>query len=308
MARSIHMQQYLICPHTLKPLRLLSEEELANLHQRVEMKGLFFQVGVPLQFLPERAYISQNQVYIYLEIEGVILLQKKTAIVAKNRTQNPNKRVTENLTEAFYKELGITPEGAFAERKFNAEEDTLPDQEQRKVLNRLLPNSGVCLVTMGTSHVDPLHNLVFNTNFEAYLHLDHNMDRLRAVVNHLKRDTQYVFCDRDALPLDDVAVNALFAYSFLDDCEKEEQKALYQSLTRVLKPKSRSVILHKGNKTSHLQNAYKADRLSKKTKSLLAPWSKKMIPEIVFHNIEQPVDVKGGAFSGKTSFGSQLSL
>ena len=66
MAGNKHMEDYLICPHTSKPLRLLSAAEMEILRKRVEEGGLFFQKGVPLEFLPEKAYVTQNQIYIYL--------------------------------------------------------------------------------------------------------------------------------------------------------------------------------------------------------------------------------------------------
>lgn len=301
------MEPILVCPFTSQPLRALDATELQNFHERIQKGGLFFHKGVPLEFLPQKAYVSRNSVFIYVEIDGVVLLKKETAIVGKNHTENPLKRTTQLVIDAFYRSLDLSPEGEFIHT--HAAEPTSLDLNEatNKSLKSILPKSGGCLVTMGTNQLDALHNLLFGLEFREHCHLDHDIARLRQIAGNLKANTQYVLIDKKSLPLSKNSVDGLLSFSFNTDSSKEEQVALYDSLKVTLKTDAKAIILSEGGVTSPMESRHKSDVLSTKAKSLLTPWKKAKAAEIVFHHLEASTGSQSDAFSGKRSLGSQFS-
>lgn len=301
------MEELIICPFTSKPLRQLTDAEIDSFHKRIEAGSLFFQRGVPLEFLPEKAWISQSQVYIYLEIDGVLLLQQQAAIVAKNRTLEPYKRTLEADIEAFYQKLNLHPDGQWIKKNHGETSSFLPDEETRKILNQHLSKKGSCFVSMGSDQVDVLHNLVFGRDFDHFIHIDHDMSRMRSLLGQLQQDTRYILTDPDFIPLAPASVDSLFSYDFVKGLEADVQKALYESLTTVLDGKSVSVVLTEAGKPCALESRYKSDSLGKKAKGLFTPWKKVARPTILFSKVTVNDNSRANVISGKTSLGSQFS-
>ena len=295
------MEQLLVCPFTLQPIRPLSESELFKFHQRIEAGDFYFQKGIPLNFLPEKAFTSQNQVYIYLELDGVMLLQKQTAIVTKNRTENPLKRIREEVVEQFYNELMLNKDGSL--RVAHSAETATSEKLSGLAQVERLPKNGKAFATMGTAQVDAIHNLLFGRTFQQHLHFDHDMSRMLVVNANLTENTHYVLCDQCQLPVEKESIDGLHSFEFLHGIEKAEQEGLFDSLKRSVNAEGVALLVNLDAKTCQVENRFKAV----KTKASFTPWKKVKLPQLLFHNTPVSSPAKPSAFSGKTSWGSQLS-
>lgn len=297
------MNQIFVCPFSEKPLVALSDYELGGINEKIQRGELFFQSGAPLSFPLKKAYLSSNRVYLYAEIEGILLLKKSTAIVERNRVENPLIRFTEVLTSQFFNSLGLEPTGALtAPGTELPAEPNLGADELRSLYTRL-PKQGHCLVTAASAEVDELHNLIFGANYQYHVHLDHDPDRLKTVAGKLRSNTRYVLCDPELLPFESQTIDGYFSFNTIEGTEKETQKETYHSLKSALKEQAPCICIVNEQEKNHFEALYKSDIFSGK----LRPWKKSTLPRFYF---QKACYVDGGASasaSGKRSFGSQLS-
>ncbi len=297
------MNQVLVCPFSSKALEPLSQDELTKINTRIGKGELFFQCGVPLGFPLKKAFVSSNRVYMYAEIDGVLLLKKSTAIVEKNRVENPLVRVTSAEITNFHNSLGLTAEGVFT-----APNDDLPAEpnlraDEFRSLYTKLNKKGSHLVTAATADIDQLHNLVFGLNYQSHSHVDHNLNRLKSISGKLEANTQYVLCDAGVMPFDEHAVDGFFSFNGIESGVKEDQKNMYASLKTMLKPEASCVFLVDEQEKNYLESFYKSDLRSAKLK----PWKKSNLPRLHFQKTQYAGGGAPSSISGKRSFGSQFS-
>lgn len=297
------MDQTIICPFTSKALQSLGDAELTAINNRIDRGELFFQSGVPLGFKLTKAFMSSNRLYIYAELDGILLMQKQTAIVERNLTANPLKRTSESDITNFYQNLGLRKDGGFlATQAQLPDEPNLSEAEWRHLFS-MLNKQGRCLVTATTARVDELHNLSFGTNYQSHIHIDHNINRLRCVNGKLGTNTHYALCDVDVMPFDEKCVDGYFSFNSFGAESKELQKEIYTSLKLVLKSGTNAICLVDANNKNHAQAQYKSDVLSGKLK----PWKKQSLPQFYFYSSDYSTKGKSATISGKRSFGSQFS-
>lgn len=297
------MNQVLVCPFSFKALEPLSQDELTAINTRIGKGELFFQSGIPLGFPLQRAFVSSNRVYIYAEIDGVLLLKKSTAIVEKNRVKNPLVRIKPAEVANFHNSLGLTAEGVFT-----APHDDLPaepnlNSDQLRSLYSRLNKKGSHLVTAATADVDELHNLVFGLNYDCHTHVDHNLNRLKRIKGKLEVKTQYVLCDPEIMPFDQYSVDGFFTFNGIEDGVKGVQQDIYASLKKVLNPEASCVFLVDEQEKNYLASFYKSDLRSAKLK----PWKKSSLPKLYFQKTQCAGGGTQSSISGKRSFGSQFS-
>lgn len=297
------MDQVLVCPFSLKPLVALADHELVAINQKIQRGELFFQSGAPVSFSLQKAYVSSNRVYLYAEIEGILLLKKTTAIVERNRVVNPLIRFTETLTSRFFASIGLQQTGDMVSPR--AELPAEPDlkQDELRGLYTKLPKQGHCLVTAASAEVDELHNLIFGLDYQNHVHLDHNADRLKTVKGKLKPDTQYVLCDYEVIPFENQSIDGYFSFNSIEGADKEAQKETYATLKSALKNDAPAVCLVDENEKNHFEAVYKSDVLSGKLK----PWKKSDLPRFYFQKANYAKGGSSASVSNKRSFGSQLS-
>lgn len=297
------MNQLLVCPFSSKPLEPLSQDELTAINTRIGKGELFFQCGVPINFPLKRAFLSSNRVYMYADIDGILLLKKSTAIVEKNRVENPLVRITPGEVANFHNNLGLTAEGVFvAPGEDLPAEPNLGSDELRSLYTRLNKN-GSHLVTAATADVDGLHNLVFCLNYQSHTHIDHNLNRLKHINGKLEANTQYVLCDAEIMPFDEHTVDGFFTFNGIEGAIKEVQKDIYASLKAMLNPEASCVFLVDEQEKNYLESFYKSDlRLAK-----LKAWKKSSLPKLYFQKTQYAGGGAPSSISGKRSFGSQFS-
>lgn len=297
------MDQTIICPFTSKTLQPLGDEELIIINNRIHRGELFFQCGVPVGFELTKAYMSSNKLYVYAELEGILLMQKQTAIVERSLTANPQKRIADSDITSFYQNLGLRKDGNFLAAQTELPSEPNLGQNEWRNLFSTLNKQGHCLVTATTAQVDELHNLVFATNYQSHIHIDHDINRLRCVNGKLGTNTRYALCDVDIMPFEAESVDGYFGFNSFGAESKEVQKEIYTSLKAVLKSGTIAVCLVDGNNKNHALAQYKSDILSGKLK----PWKKQSLPRFHFYNSNYATRGKSATISGKRSLGSQLS-
>ncbi|MHA7101165.1 class I SAM-dependent methyltransferase [Roseivirga pacifica] len=291
------------CPFTSRQLKPLSVAELVTVNAQVAQNQLCFYSGVPVRFKLEKAYASDNHLYIYPVIDDILLLQKDTAVVAKNRTENPFLRVSEHKVEEFYSAFNFSGDKAVV-----ASPSTKPlATEELKSLKNLLPKSGSCFLSAFSEHADSILNLEFGTQFDHYVHLDYNIDRIRSVKEQLSAKTIYVLAEMNDLPFADASIDAFFSFDFINNYEKDFQHMAYDELKRALSPSGASVVLYDKAKPMHAGAKRKNELLSKKALSYVAPWKKVKVPTIHFHPMSDASNSNATNVVAKTSLGRQLS-
>ncbi|MCE7991779.1 MAG: hypothetical protein HEP71_07360 [Roseivirga sp.] len=243
-----------------------------------------------------------HRVYVYADIDGILLMSKETAIVERNRIENPLIRVSETEVNEFYQQLGLSRDGVLLPPKAELPNELMLDEDQLRSLFSMLNKEGHCLVTSGTAQVDELHNLVFGTNYQTHIHIDHDINRLKMVNGKLGAHTYYVFCDAEIMPFHSHCVDGYFSFNPIMMASKEVQKELYFSLKDALKPATVGICLICDEDRDYLQAFYKSDVLSGRLK----PWKRCTLPAFHFQKTEYRTQNHMGAISNKRSFGSQF--
>ncbi|HEY9116360.1 MAG TPA: methyltransferase domain-containing protein [Roseivirga sp.] len=270
----------------------MSKEGLAIVNERMKHGEFYHHQGVVANCELKRALTSGNQLYIFPIIDDIILLKKATAITAKSRTANPFLRVDALSKQLFYAEFPcLRIEKTEVNYKKELKSQPLSNEELLE-LRTLLPKSGETFMSIVTHDIDALHNLVFNTNYDRYLHLDFSWSRLSAIKTDLKKGSILVLSDEDKFPFEESSIDALFSFDYINESDRIDQSLAYQELKRILKPDSQSIVLYDKDKPMFVQNQQKNDNFSNKALSILAPWKKRKVPSIYFHPVKLKNDHK----------------
>lgn len=286
----------------------MSKDELSVVNQKIVNGELFFYPGIRIEQELEQAYITENQTYFYPVIDDILLLKKDTAVAAKNRTKNPLLRVTEKAIQDFYTEYSQLNKIRSTGPVLPLLKDKPLTNDQLVELKTLLPKTGDVFMSAVTHDVDALHNLVFNTKFNQYIHIDFSLDRLEAIKSDIRKGTTLVLCENANLPFAENTVDALFSFDYINEYEKADQNLAYHELKRVLKEDGCSVVLYDKTKPLHAQAQLKTDQISKKALGLFAPWKKRKVPSIYFHPVEvNSIGDNSNQLVTKASFGRQFS-
>lgn len=285
----------------------MTGEELVLINQKIAGGELYYHSGLQVQIELKQALVTDNHTYFYPIVDDVLFLRKETAVAGKNRVKNPLLRLTETDVELFFKEFSSLKPNASQER-VHVPNCTDISNDKLKELQTLLPKAGDVFMSAVSQDTDALHNLVFNTQFNHYLHVDFSLDRLNAVKQEVKKGTIMVLCEMGDLPFETDSIDALFSFDHINSYDKPEQNKVYEELKRVLKGDGSSIVLYAKDKPLHAQAQLKTDQLTKKALGIFAPWKKKKVPTIYFHPV-QPSSNGGNSeeLYGKTSFGRQLS-
>ena len=285
----------------------MSKQELSVVNDKITSGELFFFPGVPVEVKLKQAFVSDNSTYIYPVFDDIVLLKKETAIVPKNRTQNPLLRVSERIVEAFYNHYRLRRKDRTSEATDFVSSHKIPNTDLNE-LKKILPRDGGVLVSCCSDTIDLTHNLVFGLKYALYVHFDYSITRLRNLKTNLKDGSLLVLGDHSNLPFQDGKVSSLFSFDDISDYEKSDQKLIYAELKRVLDSSGSSVMLYNQDNKLHTGLSVKSDRFKSKAKSMFQPWKKERNAFVHFHpmkmkttntNIEESI-------VSETSLGGQL--
>lgn len=297
---------FLICPFTGRNLRLLSEAELNVINAKIITNELFFYPGAQVKKPLKCALVTEHQTYIYPILDNIILLKKETAIVAKNRTENYLKRVSDNIDTYFDELYNFDENNQEDEAMVQNTVPAMPSEEIAR-LKQLIPNSSNIFLSIASDNIDDVLNLVFNSKFSKYVHADYDIERLRAVKSDLQKDTLLVLCDNTDLPFSNSSIDAIISFDKINQYEKENQKLISGEISRVLDTAGASIVLFDEDKPLAAERQLKKEQLVKKAQGLMKPWKKIKNPTIYFHPVrgDKGADISSSVV-GKTSLKRQL--
>ncbi len=285
-------------------MRFLSENELENINNRIDSGELYFHLGIKVQTHLAQALVTEHQSYIYPIIDNILYLKSETAIVAKNRTENYLKRISQTVIDDFE-----------AKYSFNSECNSVASISSKSIspelvvsLKSKLLKKGNYFMSIGSSDIDALHNFIFQTSFEEYIHVDYDLNKLKSIQVELKGKTVLVLADNGNLPFADGSLDALVSFDPINQYDKADQKFIYDDLKRILGHNAASVMFYDNDKPLHTKFLLSADKLSKTAWSLIMPWKKVKLPTFYFEGIN-PLNANGSSNQtvGKTSLNQQFS-
>ncbi|MFT6873468.1 MAG: hypothetical protein ACJAVN_002488 [Roseivirga sp.] len=307
MLRDADHFPYLVCPFTRRKLRFLSENELENINNRIDSGELYFHPGIKVQTHLVQALVTEHQSYIYPIIDNILYLKSETAIVAKNRTENYLKRISQTIIEDFEAKYGFNSEQL--ERKSDVPSSTKSINPELVVsLKSKLHKEGNHFTSIGSSDIDALHNFIFQTNFKQYIHVDFDLNKLKLIQTELKGETILVLADNGNLPFGNGSLDALVSFDPINQYDKADQKFIYDDLKRILSHDATSVVFYENNKPLHTKVLLSADKLSKTARGLVMPWKKFKLPTFYFEGINpSSTNDSSNQTVGKTSLNQQFS-
>lgn len=298
---------FLVCPFTGRNLRLLSQAELKEVNAKIISNELFFYPGAQVKKPLKRALVTEHQTYIYPILDNIVLLKKETAIVAKNRTENYLKRVSDHIISYFDSFYNFEDEDQVEEVVVVNKTVSPMPREEISLLKQQLPNSSNIFVSMASENIDDVHNLVFNGKFSKYVHADFDIERLRSIKSELPNDTLLVLCDNTDLPFSENSIDAIVSFDHINQYDKEDQKSISGEINRVLDSNGVSIIMFDADKPLAADRQVKKDQLAKKAQGLLKPWKKIKNPTIYFHPVKGDIGTDiSNPITGKTSLNRQL--
>lgn len=307
MLQDTDYYSYLICPFTGRKLRFLSDKELEVINIRIGNGELYFHPGIQVSTPLTQALVTEHQTYIYPVFNDIFYLKRETAIVAKNRTENYLKRISNTVIENF-------------EAKYNFNNSGLPSKHETKIKpNRLaselagslrdkLPKRGNHFVSMCSNDIDAIHNLVFGTEYKHYIHVEFELSNLSKVSSDLKDKTVLVLADNGHLPFAPESIDALISFDPINQYNKVDQKVIYEDLKRAMNADGASIVLFDNERPLHTKVLLGADKLSKTARSMVMPWKKAKLPTFHFEGVQLDRVTKGSdQIVSKTSLNRQFS-
>lgn len=290
------------CPFTHKELHLLDEQELAVINAKIQAGELSFYTGVPVDFTIEKAYATNQFLYIFPVIDDVIFLKKNTSIVSKNRTANPHHRISSQEIELFMSKYGF---GHSLDQPSSSDQKL--DYDELQVFRDKLPKQSTSVITANANSADDILNLMYEKKIGAHLHIDFRINRLKRIKESLPENMDTLLVDIDHLPFGENELDAIINFDAIDLLDKEDQLALYAQVKDILKPSGVLISAFHQTKELHAQKKLKADLKAKKALSMVAPWKKVKLPTMHFLEVLQSTtsDKNKGSY-GQTSLSRQL--
>lgn len=307
MLQDTDYYSYLICPFTGRKLRFLSDQELETVNERIGRGELYFHPGIQVVSKLTQAVVTEHQTYIYPVIDGVFYLKRETAIVAKNRTENYLKRISQSLIDAFEGKYGFNKS---KEKEAKVQPDKVDALNPALIgsLRTKLSKRGKYFVSLCTNDIDALHNLVFETKYEQYIHVEFEFERLKSITADIKEKTVLILADNGKLPFEDGSLDALVSFDPINKYTKVDQKVIYSDFKRALNVDAASVVLYENDKPLHTKFLLGADKLSTTARGLVMPWKKVKIPTFHFEGINPPrATGSSNEIVGQTSLNQQFS-
>lgn len=303
MVQDTDHYSYLICPFTGRKLRFLSAQELETVNNRIDLGELYFHPGIQVKNKLAQALVSEHQTYIYPIEDNIFFLKKETAIVAKNRTENYLKRINQSVIDQFESTYSFdVPSTDQVASKATLSSDLVGELKSK------LPKVGKHFLSMCNGDVDAIHNLIFNTTFEQYIHVEFDLVSLKKVAPELKENTVLILADYATLPFIESSIDALVSFDPINQYDKADQKLIYDDFKRALKGNAQSVIIYDDSKPLHTKILLGADKLSKTARGVLMPWKKSNLPTFHFHGVKTENNAgRASQIVGKGSLNQQFS-
>ncbi len=303
MEKTENTESYLICLFTQKPLRLLNETELEVVNQKIANKELSFFEGAPCKKPVTKAYSTNQYLYIYPEIDGVLYLKRATTIVAKNRVEYPLHRREEAENDNFYKTYSLSDDHPVYS---SSTSNRLTEQELKSFKSRL-KKEALLLFTSNACSADDVLNTTYGMTVDQHIHADYDLARLKSIQPEIPYGPLLVLIDQDKIPVAANLLDGIINFEPIDQMEKEKQIEFYKHLKSVLKPNGVLVSAYDVRDDLYLEKQLFNDIRKRKAIGLVAPWKKPALPKMYFIETGQSCETsKNEVNNSQTSLSRQL--
>jgi ubiquinone/menaquinone biosynthesis C-methylase UbiE len=247
------IQTILRCPITKIGLRLLNPQQVKQLNKRIANGELVHADGTPVKAPLEAGFISMDDQYVYLVLEGIILLLENLAIPVA--TQNKPSRVSlsteKKILQDFYDSIGWQKEG----QDTSSFVDALKWEDLRPVageyihkchlrVNRYIPNQGCYLLDSGSGPIQYPEYLTYSNGYQFRICIDISYLALKEARKKLGAKGIYILGDVANIPLQDNVVDGAVSLHVIYHVPKDEQITAICELHRVLKPASSAAVVY----------------------------------------------------------------
>jgi ubiquinone/menaquinone biosynthesis C-methylase UbiE/uncharacterized protein YbaR (Trm112 family) len=255
------LSPYLQCPLTQQSLRVMNEEEIESLNERIAEKKLVSLAGVAIEKLIDAAFISLDGNFAYPIVEGIAIFLPNQGFIVRDEALDRitlNKNQLKENVQNFYDELGWQQE----EENYV---DALLFEDLRAVsqdyihqchlrINRHLKDVGKYILDAASGPIQYPEYLTYSQNFEHRICVDISFRALQEAKRKLGDKGIYILADITNLPIKENSLdNAVSLHTIYHVPENEQSKAIAE-LSRVIKSDAAAIIIYDWGKHSLAMN------------------------------------------------------
>jgi len=252
------------CPVSGKDLVAASKAALEGIKKHVDNNALKHITGEKVKHSIENALITVDNKFLYLILDGIILLRKDLAIVIDDtyflKHGILQLRDEKRHVQDFYNETGWhkSEKGDFEDAELF--EDLRPVAEEyinncHKRVSRHLKPKGDFILDAGSGPIQFDAYLEYSKDYKYRICVDLTLQALRQAKQKLGDKGIYLIADITNLPIKSDVVDAAVSLNVIYHIPKDEQRKAIEEITRTLKPEHKAVIVYSwGDKFSLFMN------------------------------------------------------
>jgi ubiquinone/menaquinone biosynthesis C-methylase UbiE len=252
--------EILKCPITEQDLRLLTDEEVLSLNQKISEGSILQADGKPFIETISKGLITAGGVYIYPMIKDIILLLKDLAIIDSpdniiKDTISDDKKLVQN----FYNNRGWHTDDAgnyedavIFEDLRDISKDYLKKCHAR--VARFLNPGGKYMLDAASGALQYEDYLQYSENYKYRVCVDLSFQALNEVKRKLGQKAICVLCDMTRMPFKDSVMDGFVSLNTVYHIPKDEQATAIKELYRVLARNGKGVVVYDWYKHSSWMN------------------------------------------------------
>lgn len=252
------------CPVSGNDLVAATKNMLKDINRRIDNNALRHITGDTVKNRIDNALTTVDNKFLYLILDGIILLRKDLSIVLDNAYflshGELQLREEKKHVQDFYNETGWhkSEEGDFEDAQLF--EDLRPVAEEyinncHKRVSRHLKPKGDFILDAGSGPIQFDAYLEYSKDYKYRICVDLTLQALSQAKQKLGDKGIYLIADITNLPLKSNVVDGAVSLNVIYHIPKDEQRKAIEEITRALKPEHKAVIVYSwGDKFSLFMN------------------------------------------------------
>ena len=236
--------QLIRCPITKNPLRPLTEEEIAALNVEINSRSRRHHDGSEIETRLEEGLITEDKRYAYPVVDGIAALLPEMAIPMEARHGDTDDRRSlrkeKESVRDFYDNIGWKKEGdLYADTSIFVDKREVSREYLHNCSQRIanaVESPGGYLLDVASGVVPRGRSTNYAQTYEHHVCVDISIRALREAKVNLGERGLYILGDITNLPLSDGAVDGAVSLHTIYHVPKDEQRAAFLELYRVIKP------------------------------------------------------------------------
>jgi ubiquinone/menaquinone biosynthesis C-methylase UbiE len=256
------VQPILRCPISKQGVRLLLPQELALLNTRIKNNELVHANNTPVKTSLDAGLISNDGLFVYPVLEGIILLIETLAIPLDNKRSvaQINLGAEKKILQDFYDSIGWQKEDSNKTSFIDALkwEDLRPVANEyihncHLRVNRYINDKGQYLLDAGSGPIQYPDYLTYSEGYDFRICVDISFLALKEAQKKIGGAGIYILGDVTNIPLRDNVVDGAISLHVIYHVPKDEQVSALLELHRVLKPSSSAAIVYSWPKSQLME-------------------------------------------------------